>query len=364
METELDSREKKQEMIFLLIAFGVTWLMSILMYVGLKEKADLTSLVNAQMFYPACGVMIAKMSTKRKEEKIPLGGYIVFIVGTLMMMVVAALSVLVPIFRFPVLGSSATIDQVLTSYLIILISVPVYIIFWTCNKEARENAGVVRKNIKWSVIMILLFVVLYFARFAIGNTFEGLFGDGVVSAWKDWLETMGKAINEKEQGLPLSAWSLSTLVLPINFFFSFSAFFGEEYGWRYFLQPIMQKKYGKKQGVLLLGLIWGVWHVCVDFMFYTTSDGPQMFITQLITCLSMGIFLGYAYMKTQNIWVPVIMHYLNNNLILVITGTADASILQNQAVSWKDIPIAIIQSLVFALFIFAKEYKEDKKMKI
>ncbi|EPZ62677.1 CAAX protease self-immunity family protein [[Clostridium] sordellii ATCC 9714] len=31
-----------------------------------------------------------------------------------------------------------------------------------------------------------------------------------------------------------------------NFLIGFNLFFGEEFGWRYFLQPRLQKLYGKK----------------------------------------------------------------------------------------------------------------------
>ena len=37
---------------------------------------------------------------------------------------------------------------------------------------------------------------------------------------------------------------LNIAALPINYFFVFIAFFGEEYGWRYYLQPVLQKRFG------------------------------------------------------------------------------------------------------------------------
>ena len=63
-------------------------------------------------------------------------------------------------------------------------------------------------------------------------------------------------------------------------------------------------------------------------------------------------------MKTENIWVPVIMHYINNNMIAVLTGSADLS---NQTYRWVDIPILIIVNLVFIVFIFSKVYKKKEE---
>ncbi|MDQ9788657.1 CPBP family intramembrane glutamic endopeptidase, partial [Acinetobacter baumannii] len=90
-------------------------------------------------------------------------------------------------------------------------------------------------------------------------------------------------------------------VLFVNFFLSVPAFFGEEYGWRYYLQPLLQKKFGLKGGVIVLGVVWGLWHLPVDFFYYTTPDqGFLAAIGQQITCITLGIFFAYAYMKTKN----------------------------------------------------------------
>ena len=52
-------------------------------------------------------------------------------------------------------------------------------------------------------------------------------------------------------------WMWVMVILPLNFVLSFTAFFGEEYGWRYYLQPILQQKFGLRRGVIVLGLLWG-----------------------------------------------------------------------------------------------------------
>ncbi|MBQ1298045.1 MAG: CPBP family intramembrane metalloprotease, partial [Clostridiales bacterium] len=149
--------------------------------------------------------------------------------------------------------------------------------------------------------------------------------------------------------------------LPLNYPLTIVAFFGEEYGWRYFLQPVMQKKFGMKAGVILLGVVWGLWHLPVDTMFYTKDSIPQMIVGQIITCVSIGIFFGFAYLKTNNIWVCVAMHFLNNNLIPILSGALSADVLQDQSVTWMQLlEILVIDLVVFCLFIFAKEYKEKK----
>jgi hypothetical protein len=44
------------------------------------------------------------------------------------------------------------------------------------------------------------------------------------------------------------------------------------------------------------------------------------------------------------------MHYLNNNLIMVLSGDASTEAMQGSVVSWSDIPIMIAGAAVFWLF--------------
>ena len=58
--------DKKQLLIFLIVAYGVTFLMGFIMWYGRSKHLDLTAFVNTQMMYPAAGVMLAY---KKKKEK-------------------------------------------------------------------------------------------------------------------------------------------------------------------------------------------------------------------------------------------------------------------------------------------------------
>ncbi|MCS4523181.1 CPBP family intramembrane metalloprotease [Clostridium botulinum] len=45
--------------------------------------------------------------------------------------------------------------------------------------------------------------------------------------------------------------------------------FGEEYGWRYFLQTAFQERLGKRKGIIFLGIIWGIWHLPLNLFYYS-----------------------------------------------------------------------------------------------
>jgi membrane protease YdiL (CAAX protease family) len=232
-------------------------------------------------------------------------------------------------------GVSMEVYFLISNYAVMVFDILFLIAICVCGKEKRENAGYRFRNPGKSVLFMFLFVVLYFAYIAIRMVI-----------WcvqeNDW-SLMGELL---KQLTGEGAW-IPWINLLINIPLTFIMFFGEEYGWRYYLQPVMQNKFGNRIGVLLLGVVWAVWHIGADFMYYTTTDGPQMFVEQIIACVAFAIFFGYAYMKTNNIWVPVIMHYINNNLgVLFNGGTA-----QDQHVTWSDLPLLLVALLPMIIFI-------------
>lgn len=94
--------------------------------------------------------------------------------------------------------------------------------------------------------------------------------------------------------------------------------FGEEYGWRGYLQNELFKM-GRVRGVLVLGLIWGAWHWPVILMGHNYPDHPLLGAVLFLgytTCL--GIVLSYALLKSGSIILAAFLHALNNTALFVI----------------------------------------------
>ena len=345
----METNGRKRLWIFIAAAYGFTALMSVLMILGYRKGLDLSVFINTQMMYPACGVILGKLIAGNRKEKLPMAAYITFLVTAAVMICLSFMSVFI---RIPVidLGSAGKLDgwNLLSQLTIMGGSLIAYILFWATNRERKISAGVERKNIMASVILIAVFLALFFGRSLLSITIN------------DYLGNTNAGVTSLLKVLQSPKFWFYVLLLPINYVFVFIVFFGEEYGWRYYLQPVMQNKFGKRLGVFLLGLVWGLWHINIDFMFYTKDSGPQAFVSQIITCVSIAIFFGYAYMKTENIWVPVIMHYLNNQLAALLAG-GGAEALQNQSIPWSHIPIHLVSSIVIFLFILAPVYNKKKK---
>lgn len=334
--------ENKQLIIYIAVAYGVTFLMGILMWYGSGRQIDLTAFPTAQMFYPAAGVMLGVLCTRKGDKMIPKVFYTFFICVTMIFAAVAFISIWNPNAGIDAgNGYFLPLWSWVGQLLIAGASVIGWIILLATKKEKRRAYGLCWNRGAASWFCIFLFIALYLLRTVISVAVSGelaAFGENIVKNPNTWIQ--------------LAA-------IPINFFLVYVAFFGEEYGWRYYLQPWMQKRFGMRGGVVLLGIVWGIWHMPVDLFYYTQSSQLTMILAQQITCITLGIFFAYAYMRTDNIWVPVVLHYLNNNLIPVVSGNYSSGVLENQTVTWEELFFSLaLNGLIFGPFLLAKPFRK------
>ena len=93
---EKGNTEKKRLWIYLAVAYGITFLMGLLMWYGNAKGADVGVFPNAQMMYPAAGVMLGLLLTKKGDKTLPKGLYILFLLLTAVMIGVSVISVFAP----------------------------------------------------------------------------------------------------------------------------------------------------------------------------------------------------------------------------------------------------------------------------
>lgn len=332
MNTSTQSN-KRELTVFFVIAFAVPYLMGIPLGISQRAGNDTSCFANAQMFYPAAGVMLAYLLAKRPQ--MPIRFYMVHIVTTVVCMVCSLLSAIVP--EQPWL--------LYLNYVLIVASVLAWILLLTDKKEKREAYGLRwRGKVTAALGLCVLFLAIKTAMVFLSAFLQG--GE----AWSSYLAYWQTYV----------PWVNALILIP-NFFLCFLPFFGEEYGWRYFLTPILQEKFGRRRGVLLLGVLWGLWHLPLNLFFYSPETSLQSLVAQIVVCVTLGIFFTFCYeVCGRNIWVPVLLHYLNNNMILVWSGTADIS---NQVYTWGDIlASAVMYGIVFLPFLAGKVFAEDKEV--
>lgn len=94
--------------------------------------------------------------------------------------------------------------------------------------------------------------------------------------------------------------------------------FGEEFGWRGYLQPRLMPLGGRKT-MLLMGVIWGVWHAPIIAMGhnygleYPGAPWLGMLAMTWFTLVS-GVFLGWVTIRGGSVWPAVIGHAAINGI--------------------------------------------------
>ena len=324
--------EKRQLLIFGLVAFGVPYLMGLAMWYVYRAGGDTSAFANAQMMYPAAGAMLALLATNKGKRPLPRLFYIGFLALTGLM----ALCCLASVFA-PALPWLTVVSLVLIGGSLVLWGL------YLADGKRRRTAGGLRLTQTGGsspVWMVLLFLALYLGRLLLLAAAAKLSDPAVT------LEQLGFSTNWLYTAINFAA-------LPLNFFLAFAAFFGEEYGWRGFLQPLLQKRFGLRGGVVLLGVLWGFWHLPLNVFYYSPSTWLQSLTNQIVLCVCLAVFFGYAQLKTRTVWVPVILHYLNNNLIAVFAGSAD--VIQNQTIAWLDVLLTGLSLAVLYLPFLASK---------
>ena len=132
------------------------------------------------------------------------------------------------------------------------------------------------------------------------------------------------ASGEAIQGL--SAESLGTLIpLFVSAIVWTLIFFGEEFGWRGYLQDRLAP--GKPiLAAILTGLIWGVWHYAIVLSGMSLSGNPVALLIYPIQSAVGSIFLGWLRTKSSSVWPACLAHavgniFMSEVIALLLPGT-------------------------------------------
>lgn len=91
---------------------------------------------------------------------------------------------------------------------------------------------------------------------------------------------------------------------------------GEEIGWRGFIQNQAIERYGSVVGILLLGVVWGIWHAPVALRGYNLSAHfwVEAFVLYPFMCICYSFPLAFLTLQSGSIWPALFFHATNNAL--------------------------------------------------
>lgn len=308
----------RQVGIFLGLTFGLTFILDLVLYLtaGYGQNIGTRLLLQVQMLIPASVAIGLQLLAFRNSriyhlQERPRWFFYFYLTYAL---VYAAIAVSVALSNNAAYGTIANVVvQVLTIggliFLLILRAVS--------GKEAFARVGLSGGKVRYYVLFGLLLIAIYSAMMGLNVAFE--LGKPVDVRMFLLQATGGQGSGLEE--LPTAAILLTTglqtvLLAPIV---ALLIAFGEEYGWRGYLQGELIKM-DKVQGVLLVGVIWGLWHAPVILMGHNYPGYPVLGVA-LMTLYSIGLsfFFGFAVLKSGSVWLAAFLHGLNNQVYAFLT---------------------------------------------
>jgi uncharacterized protein len=322
---------------FLGLTFGLTWLLDLVLY----WKGGLTSpvtglLLQFQMLLPAFSAMILGLFFFRdspihyRSNRTVSRWFVYYYLLLTFFYFLGVIAGLLQPQQVPVISSLLLVPSLLGLILLVVLRL------MKGGKEAFASTGLAGG--KWQVWLLFgLGLVLFYAL-----------QTGLNSVFK-----LGQVVDLKEAFPQLAVTNLPAPALQLLMAFQMMILgpflglivsFGEEYGWRGYLQSELTRL-GRIRGVFLVGVIWGIWHWPVIWMGYNYPGQPFLgSIAMVVWCILLAYFLAYAVFKSQGIWTAAYLHALNNQALsyFVLVMVTPASVLYSFGIGVPSLALGAI----------------------
>lgn len=312
---------------FLLITFGFSWgLWLFPLWINLRDPVTFRHLISIGAFGPSLGGLVMGMVLKQKFEK-PHSAepfLLAFLaVGALYFICLPYASAL---------PMSASFSGWLARVFLILAAAGVILAFFApgqARRFAQQPPDSQPRHLHWYAVAILAYPFLLASGLllsaALGQTLE------VSLPAREW---------------PLLLWRILT---SFTYIFLFGGPLSEEPGWRGFALPHLQQRFSPLSASLLIGVIWGVWHIPMHLNGFYPSAGPQNLPLELGIRLLTTTLVSFLYT-----WI-----YNQTSGNLLVCTLLHASF--NTASAWMDstpISIAFLAGLVLVLVIAGRMWRK------
>jgi membrane protease YdiL (CAAX protease family) len=153
---------------------------------------------------------------------------------------------------------------------------------------------------------------------------------------------------------------ITTLLLVMGYPVAVLLILGEEIGWRGYLQEKMMASFGPFKGILLLGLVWGIWHMPIALQGYNFPDHPyiEAFITYPLVGMALSLIIAYLGFNRYSIFIGALLHASNNHFggTLLLTSETDNEF--NHAMIFNGFYVVII--LIFGYLWWKKNALQQR----
>jgi membrane protease YdiL (CAAX protease family) len=291
---------------FLGLNFGLTWLLDLAIYLhGGLDTPGMVSVLQLQMLLPAFSAILLGLLFFPESpiyRRRPAGRGRWFYYYFLLLTLVYALGAL-GMWLAPTPGATTPAAAIIPQLLAFLGLLVLVVLRLAAGREAMARVWLAGGNWRYWLLFGLGFVVYYILQAAL-NAFLGL--GGAHLAPPPTPPGFGPNI------FLILAGVQSVLLAP---FLAIVIAFGEEYGWRGYLQSELFKM-GRVRGVLLLGVIWGAWHWPIILMGFNYPGHPLLgLLLMALYTTGLAVALGYAVLRSGSVLLAAYLHALNNQVV-------------------------------------------------
>jgi membrane protease YdiL (CAAX protease family) len=121
----------------------------------------------------------------------------------------------------------------------------------------------------------------------------------------------------------LTAWySPFLLIIPAVFVGSVEAGIAEEPGWRGYALPHLLSRFNPLTAALILGVIWGLWHLPIYIL---DADTPLNFLVLMLQTPALSILIAWAYINTKRSTLMAILFHgaIDGTWVLFLNNTEE-----------------------------------------
>src|SRR5215471_15583719 len=134
--------------------------------------------------------------------------------------------------------------------------------------------------------------------------------------------------------------------------------FCEEIGWTGFAYPRMRARLGWLPAALLLGVLWGLWHLpVVDSLGVASPHGsswPEFFAAFIAVLAAIRVLIAWTYVHTGSLRMAQLLHASSTGF-LVILGAPQVA--PAQEALWYAIYAAVLWAVVIAIVSLQRRFR-------
>ena len=136
--------------------------------------------------------------------------------------------------------------------------------------------------------------------------------------------------------------------------------FGEEFGWRAYLTPKLEKLMPRSAACCITGIVWAVWHAPLIWYGYEFGrDYPGFpyvgILAMCAACIPMSYMLTWMTEKTKSVYPAMICHMMIDNVMNIpVLAMADKDVLDDNSLMIGLLSIGLVPTIFTAAILISK----------